>query len=106
MFKNFTFYETWWYIFVFKKDDCWIFSYITLIQAELYDSANKLPTSFCKILNNKTDMACSRQNFLTSRELNIQGTTEKDGVFQFLNVLKGNYKANKLNLKNAEHFNL
>jgi len=51
-------------------------------------------------------MACSRQNFLTSRELNIQGTTEKDGVFQFLNVLKGNYKANKLNLKNAEHFNL
>lgn len=83
-----------------------ILSYITLIQAELYDSANKLPTSFCKILNNKTDMDCSRQNFLTSRELNVLGTTEKEGVFQFLNVLKGHYKANKLNIKTAEYCNL
>jgi len=51
-------------------------------------------------------MDCSRQNFLTSRELNVLGTTEKEGVFQFLNVLKGHYKANKLNIKTAEYCNL
>jgi len=91
---------------VFKKADCWILSYITLIQVEIHDCANKLSSSFCNILNNKTDTACSRQKFLTSRELNVQGTTKKDGVFQFLNVLKGHYKANKSSLKTAEYCNL
>jgi len=46
------------YIFVFKKGDYWILPYITLIQAEVHDSANNFPISFSKILNNKTDMAC------------------------------------------------
>jgi len=102
MFKNCTFYETWKYIFVYKKADYWILFYITLIHAECYNSANKLATSYCKFLNNKMKRPVQDTTFLLLENCNVQGTTNQDGVFQFLNVLKELYKANKLNPKTAK----